>query len=175
MKATNVLPISPLPNQGICRSRNLDVRAQRSQNALESIWEVNASKKRHFDCLLLLARKHDVSRSDSPLVSSGHEWPRRAQTDFCMRHLPTVSFQQSHPLLGSFRSEIWICWSFMPHDTTFFAIFGMLFYFFVPQYFGYAAVAMALWFTVPVIRVAWQTTKDLRDIPDGEERINFSI
>ena len=63
----------------------------------------------------------------------------------------------------------------MPHDTTFFAIFGMLFYFFVPQYFGYAAVAMALWFTVPVIRVVWQTTKDLRDIPDGEDRTNGDI
>ena len=44
--------------------------------------------------------------------------------------------------------------------------------FFVPQYFGYVAVAMALWFTVPVMRVVWQTTKDLRDIPDGEDRTN---
>ena len=60
----------------------------------------------------------------------------------------------------------------MPHDTTFFAIFGMLFYFFIPQYFGYAAVAMVLWFTVPVIRVVWQTTKDLRDIPDTEDETN---
>ena len=60
----------------------------------------------------------------------------------------------------------------MPHDTTFFAIFGMLFYFFVPQYFGYAAVAMALWFAPPVIRVVWQTTKDLRDIPDAEDKTN---
>ena len=60
----------------------------------------------------------------------------------------------------------------MPHDTTFFAIFGMLFYFFYSPIFWYAAVAMALWFTVPVMRVVWQTTKDLRDIPDGEDRTN---
>ena len=56
----------------------------------------------------------------------------------------------------------------MPHDTTFFAIFGMLFYIFVPQYFGYAAIALALWLGLPAIRVAWHTTRDLRDIPDAE-------
>ena len=48
----------------------------------------------------------------------------------------------------------------------------MLFYFFVPQYFGYAAVAMALWFAFPVIRIVWQTTKALRDIPDAEDKTN---
>lgn len=57
----------------------------------------------------------------------------------------------------------------MPHDTTFFAIFGMLFYIFVPQYFGYVAIAMALWLGFPVIRVVWQTTKDIRGIPDTED------
>ena len=56
----------------------------------------------------------------------------------------------------------------MPHDTIFVAIFGMLFYVFVPQYFGYVAVALALWLGVPVMRVVWQTTKDLRDIPAAE-------
>ena len=56
----------------------------------------------------------------------------------------------------------------MPHDTIFVAILGMLFYIFVPQYFGYVAVALALWFGVPVMRVVWQTTKDLRDIPVAE-------
>ena len=60
----------------------------------------------------------------------------------------------------------------MPHDTTFFAIFGMLFYIFVPQYFGYAAIALALWLGLPVIRVVWQTTRDLRDIPDAEAESN---
>jgi len=60
----------------------------------------------------------------------------------------------------------------MPYDTTFFAIFGMLFYIFVPQYFGYAAIAMALWLGLPVIRVVWLTTKDLRDIPDTEDETN---
>ena len=58
----------------------------------------------------------------------------------------------------------------MPYDTTFFAIFGMLFYIFVPQYFGYAAIAMALWLGFPVVRVVWQTTKNLRDIPDAEDK-----
>ena len=56
----------------------------------------------------------------------------------------------------------------MPHDTTFFAIFAMLFYIFVPQYFGYAAIALALWLGFPAVRVMWQTTRDLRDIPDAE-------
>ena len=60
----------------------------------------------------------------------------------------------------------------MPYDTTFFAIFGMLFYIFVPQYFGYAAIALALWLGLPVIRVVWQTTRDLRDIPDAEAESN---
>ena len=60
----------------------------------------------------------------------------------------------------------------MPHDTTFFATFAMLFYIFVPQYFGYAAVALALWLGFPVIRVVWQTTRDLRDIPDVEDETN---
>ncbi len=56
----------------------------------------------------------------------------------------------------------------MPHDTIFVAILGMLFYIFVPQYFGYVAVALALWLGVPVMRVVWQTTQDLRDIPAAE-------
>ena len=56
----------------------------------------------------------------------------------------------------------------MPHDTIFVAIVGMLFYVFVPQYFGYVAVALALWLGVPVMRVVCQTTKDLRDIPAAE-------
>ena len=60
----------------------------------------------------------------------------------------------------------------MPHDTTFFAIFGMFFYIFVPQFFGYAAIAMALWLGLPVIKVVWQTTKDLRDIPDTDDETN---
>ena len=60
----------------------------------------------------------------------------------------------------------------MPHDTTFFAIFGMLFYILVPQYFGYVAIAMALWLGFPVIRVVWQTTKDIREIPDTEDETN---
>ncbi len=58
----------------------------------------------------------------------------------------------------------------MPHDTIFVAIFGMLFYIFVPQYFGYVAVALALWLGAPVTRVVWQTTKDLRDMPDVEDK-----
>ena len=56
----------------------------------------------------------------------------------------------------------------MPHDTIFVAILGMLFYIFVPQYFGYVAVVLALWLGVPVMRVVWQTTEDLRDIPAAE-------
>ena len=57
----------------------------------------------------------------------------------------------------------------MPHNTTFFAILGMLLYIFVPQYFGYAAIALALWLGFPVMRVVLQTTRDLRDIPDAED------
>ena len=57
----------------------------------------------------------------------------------------------------------------MPHDTVFAAILGMLFYFFVPQYFGYAAIALVLWLGVPIMRVVWQTTKDFREIPDAED------
>ena len=57
----------------------------------------------------------------------------------------------------------------MPHDTIFVAILGMLFYIFVPQYFGYAAVALALWLGFPTLRVVWQTTSGLRDIPDVED------
>ena len=53
----------------------------------------------------------------------------------------------------------------MPHDTIFVAILGMLFYLFVPQYFGYVAVALALWFGAPVMRVVWRTTENLRNIP----------
>ena len=60
----------------------------------------------------------------------------------------------------------------MPHDTTFFAIFGLLFYIFVPQYFGYVAIALTLWLGPPVIRVLWQTTRDLRDIPDADDEAN---
>ena len=56
----------------------------------------------------------------------------------------------------------------MPHDTIFVAILGMLFYLFVPQYFGYVAVALALWFGAPVMRVVWRTTANLRNIPAAE-------
>ena len=60
----------------------------------------------------------------------------------------------------------------MPHDTTFFAIFGMLFYIFVPQYFGYVAIALAPWLGFPALRVVWQTTRDLRDIPGTDDEAN---
>ena len=60
----------------------------------------------------------------------------------------------------------------MPHDTTFFAIFGMLFYIFVPQYFGYVAIVLALWLGFPAIRVMWQTTRDLRDISGADDDAN---
>ena len=56
----------------------------------------------------------------------------------------------------------------MPHDTIFVAILGMLFYLFVPQYFGYVAVVLALWFGAPVMRVVWRTTENLRNIPAAE-------
>ena len=60
----------------------------------------------------------------------------------------------------------------MPHDTTFFAIFGMLFYIFVPQYFAYVAIALVLWLGFPAIRVVWQTTRDLRDISGADDDAN---
>ena len=60
----------------------------------------------------------------------------------------------------------------MPHDTAFFAFFAMLFYIFVPQYFGYVAIALALWLGFPAIRVLWQTTRGLRDIPDVDDEAN---
>ena len=60
----------------------------------------------------------------------------------------------------------------MPHDTTFFAIFAMLLYIFVPQYFGYVAIALALWLGLPAIKVVWQTTRDLRDIPGADDEAN---
>ena len=64
----------------------------------------------------------------------------------------------------------------MPHDTIFVAILGMLFYIFVPQYFGYVAVVLALWLGVPVMRVVWQTTTDLRDIPAAEtEKDEYNV
>ena len=51
-------------------------------------------------------------------------------------------------------------------------MFGMLFYIFVPQYFGYVAIALFLWLGFPAIRVVWQTTRDLRDIPDADDEAN---
>lgn len=57
----------------------------------------------------------------------------------------------------------------MPHDTIFAAILGMLLYIFVPQFFGYAAIALVLWLGFPVTRVVWQTTRNLREIPDAED------
>ena len=60
----------------------------------------------------------------------------------------------------------------MPHDTTFFAIFGLLFYIFAPQYFGYVAIALALWLGFPAIKVVWQTTRDLRDISGADDEAN---
>ena len=60
----------------------------------------------------------------------------------------------------------------MPHDTTFFAIFAVLLYIFVPQYFGYVAIALALWLGLPAIKVVWQTTRDLRDIPGADDEAN---
>ena len=60
----------------------------------------------------------------------------------------------------------------MPHDTTFFAIFGALFYIFVPQYFGYVAIALSLWLGFPAIRVVWQTTRGLREIPGADDEAN---
>ena len=60
----------------------------------------------------------------------------------------------------------------MPHDTTFFAILAMLFYIFVPQYFGYVAIALAFWLGFPAIKVVWQTTRDLRDISGADDEAN---
>ena len=60
----------------------------------------------------------------------------------------------------------------MPHDTTFFAISAMLFYILVPQYFGYVAIALVLWLGLPAIKVVWQTTRDLRDIPGADDEAN---
>ena len=60
----------------------------------------------------------------------------------------------------------------MPHDTTFFAISAMLFYILVPQYFGYVAIALALWLGFPAIKVVWQTTRDLRDISGADDEAN---
>ena len=60
----------------------------------------------------------------------------------------------------------------MPHDTTFVAILAMLFYIFVPQYFGYVAIALVLWLGFPAIKVVWQTTRDLRDIPGADDEAN---
>ena len=60
----------------------------------------------------------------------------------------------------------------MPHDTTFVAILAMLFYIFVPQYFGYVAIALVLWLGFPAIKVVWQTTRDLRDIPGAYDEAN---
>jgi len=48
----------------------------------------------------------------------------------------------------------------------------MLFYILVPQYFGYVAIALALWLGFPAIRVVWQTTRHLRDIPDDDDEAN---
>ena len=60
----------------------------------------------------------------------------------------------------------------MPHDTTFVAILAMLFYIFVPQYFGYVAIALSLWLGFPAIRVVWQTTRGLREIPGADDEAN---
>ena len=60
----------------------------------------------------------------------------------------------------------------MPHDTTFVAILAMLFYIFVPQYFGYVAIALVLWLGFPAIKVVWQTTRDLRDISGADDEAN---
>ena len=60
----------------------------------------------------------------------------------------------------------------MPHDTIFAAILGTLLYLFIPQYFGYVAIALALWLGFPAMRVVWQTTRDLRDIQDADDEVN---
>ena len=57
----------------------------------------------------------------------------------------------------------------MPHDTIIFAILAMLIYIFVPQFFGYAAIALVLWLGFPIMRIVWQTTRDIREIPESED------
>lgn len=57
----------------------------------------------------------------------------------------------------------------MPHDTIIFTILAMLIYIFVPQFFGYAAIALVLWLGFPIMRVVWQTTRDIREIPESDD------
>ena len=57
----------------------------------------------------------------------------------------------------------------MPHDTIIYAILAMLIYIFVPQFFGYAAIALVLWLGFPIMRIVWQTTRDIREIPESED------
>ena len=57
----------------------------------------------------------------------------------------------------------------MPHDTIVYAILAMLIYIFVPQFFGYAAIALVLWLGFPIMRIVWQTTRDIREIPESED------
>ena len=57
----------------------------------------------------------------------------------------------------------------MPHDTIIYAILAMLIYIFVPQFFGYAAIALVLWLGFPIMRIVWQTTTDIREIPESED------
>ena len=57
----------------------------------------------------------------------------------------------------------------MPHDTIIYAILAMLIYIFVPQFFGYAAIALVLWLGFPIMRDVWQTTRDIREIPESED------
>ena len=57
----------------------------------------------------------------------------------------------------------------MPHDTIIFAILAMLIYIFVPEFFGYAAIALVLRLGFPIMRVVWQTTRDIREIPETED------
>ena len=57
----------------------------------------------------------------------------------------------------------------MPHDTIIFAILAMLIYIFVPQFFGYAAIALVLRLGFPTMRVVWQTTRDIREFPESED------
>ena len=57
----------------------------------------------------------------------------------------------------------------MPHDTAILAILAMLIYIFVPQFFGYAAIALVLRLGFPAMRVVWQTTRDIREFPESED------
>ena len=58
----------------------------------------------------------------------------------------------------------------MPHDTIILAILAMLIYIFVPQFFGYAAIALVLRLGFPTMRVVWRTTRDIREFPEsGDE------